>query len=166
MNKWQCALIMTCGVVTAVLNGCTGHGLARGDAIRNDAIIGTWQGQNGHVYEVERGAGASYTAHVTQTGGTEDTLHVDLIDVDRQIFCQIPIGDGADGAPLYHFGLIAIANDTIQHRPLDERWLNEHTGSDNGLVVCEDPATMRDLLRAAIRDRAFGPTDTLQRVQD
>ena len=148
-----------------VMTGCAAQGLARDNAVRNDSIIGTWKNTVGDVYTVRHGSGSSYIAEGTLADGTRNTLDIDLIEVNEQTIVQIPLGMGADGAPLYHFGLLAITSESIQHRPLNEQWLNEQTGSDNGLAVFNDPAHLRALLQRAIEDRAFGATETLKRVR-
>jgi len=148
---------------------------AKSERVRASAIAGTWVGSDGREFSIRETPGGGLRIKAPE--GDEHTGV--LVDIGGRSIIEIPMSDPArmsdDASPVYHYGLIRVSGDTMEHQPLNGAWLaSQQQGSSAiiaaplasgaGTVTATDPETMRALLKRAAADpNAWSQAEVLKR---
>ncbi len=148
---------------------------AKSERVSASAIAGTWVGTDGREFSIRETPGGGLRIKATE--GDEHTGV--LVDIGGRSIVEIPMSDPArmsdDASPVYHYGLIKVSGDTMEHQSLNPAWLTSQQqqssaivaaplASGAGTVTATDPETMRGLLKKAVADpNAWGAKEILTR---
>lgn len=148
---------------------------AKSEVVSPATIAGTWTSTDGRTFTIRETPGGGL-----RIKGPEGDEHSGvLVSMDGKSILEIPLSDpasmGKDAAPVYHYGLVTVSGDTMEHRSLNAAWLEgQQRGSSvivaaplasgAGSVTATDPETMRGLLKRAAQDRgAWSQAEVLKR---
>lgn len=162
----------------AALTGCqSGQSpvFAKSERVSASAIAGTWVGSDGREFSIRETPGGGL--RIKSPEGEEHTGV--LVDIGGRSIIEIPMSDPArmadEAAPVYHYGLVKVGGDTMEHQSLSPAWLTSQQqqgsaivaaplASGAGTVTATDPETMRALLKKAASDlNAWSAKETLTR---
>lgn len=148
---------------------------AKSERVDASSIAGTWDASDGRVFVIRETPGGGLRL---REPGKDEYTGV-LVNVEGRTVIEIPLSDparmGDDATPVYHYGLVRVSGDTMEHQPLNPAWLTgQQQGSSvivaaplvsgTGTVTATDPETMRGLLKKAVNDQnAWGKKETLKR---
>lgn len=163
----------------ASLSGCTTNQspvFAKSEVVSAESLAGTWTATDGRVFTIRETPGGGL-----RIKGPEGEHTGVLVSVGGRSIIEIPMSDPArmsdDASPVYHYGLVKVSGDTMEHQGLNAAWLTgQQQGSSSivaaplasgaGTVTATDPETMRGLLKKAAADpNAWGAKEILTRKQ-
>lgn len=167
-------------LAVAAVGGCTSSQssvFAKSEVVSAKSLAGTWTGADGRTLTIRETPGGGL--RIKDRDGNEHTGV--LADLGGRSIIEIPMSDPArmsdDASPVYHYGLVKVSGDTMEHQPLNAAWLaSQQQGSSSivaaplasgaGTVTATDPGTMRGLLRKAAGDpNAWGAKEILTRAK-
>lgn len=148
---------------------------AKSEVVSAKSLAGTWTASDGRTFTIRETPGGGL-----RIKGPEGDEHTGvLVSVGGRSIIEIPMSDPArmsdDASPVYHYGLVKVSGDTMEHQPLNAAWLTgQQQGSSAivaaplasgaGTVTATDPETMRGLLKKAAADaNAWGAKEILTR---
>lgn len=175
------AMAVAIGALAMVqLNGCKSSQspvFAKSEVVSAKSLAGTWTATDGRTFTIRETPGGGL--RIQDRDGNEHTGV--LVSVGGRSIIEIAMSDtasmGQDAAPVYHYGLVKIAGDTMEHQGLSAAWLTSQQqqssaivaaplASGAGTVTATDPETMRGLLKKAAGDpNAWGAKETLIRAK-
>ncbi|MCW5767889.1 MAG: hypothetical protein KIT19_04335 [Phycisphaeraceae bacterium] len=167
--------LLFCG---APLTGCKTHQsavFAKSEVVSPSSLKGTWTAADGRTFTIRETPGGGL--RIKDRDGNEHTGV--LVSIGGRSIIEIPMSDPArmsdDAAPVYHYGLVRVNGDTMEHQSLSPAWLSSQQqlssaivaaplASGAGTVTATDPETMRGLLKKAVGDpNAWGSKEILTR---
>ncbi len=171
-------IVATGVLAVASFTGCKGNLspiFARSEVVSPASLAGTWTATDGRVFTIRETRDDGLTIK-----GPEGEEHTGvLVNVGGRSIIEIPMSDPArmsdDASPVYHYGLVKVSGDTMEHQGLNAAWLtSQQQGSSSivaaplasgaGTVTATDPETMRGLLKKAAADpNAWGAKEILTR---
>lgn len=175
MRSMILSMILLSGAVLAGCRSGASPVFAKSERVSASAIAGTWAGTDGREFSIRETPGGGLRIKAPE--GDEHTGV--LVDIGGRSIIEIPMSDPArmsdDASPVYHYGLIRVSGDTMEHQPLNGAWLaSQQQGNSSivaaplasgaGTVTATDPETMRGLLKKAVADpNAWGAKEILTR---
>lgn len=148
---------------------------AKSEIVSPASLAGTWTTADGRAFVIEETHKNGLS--IKGPGGEEHTGV--LVNVGGRSIIEIPMSDTArmdeNAAPVYHYGLVKVTGDTMEHQGLSAAWLTSQQqgssaivaaplASGAGTVTAADPETMRGLLKKAAADaNAWGAKEILTR---
>ncbi|MBX3361093.1 MAG: hypothetical protein KF912_11880 [Phycisphaeraceae bacterium] len=159
--------------------GCKSHQspiFAKSEYVRASSLAGTWTSTDGRTFTIRETPGGGL---IISDGGESYTGV--LVNIGGSSILEIPMSDpsrmSVDASPVYHYGLVKVSGDTMEHQGLSPAWLaSQHQqssaivaaplASGTGTVTATDPETMRGLLKKAVADpNAWGAKEILTRKE-
>lgn len=173
------SLLLSCSLLGSIaLTGCKTHQsavFAKSEVVSPSSLKGTWTASDGRTFTIRETPGGGL-----RIKGPEGDEHTGvLVDIGGRSIIEIPMSDssrmGEGASPVYHYGLVRVSGDTMEHQGLNAAWLvGQQQGSSAivaaplasgaGTVTATDPETMRGLLKKAAADaNAWGAKEILTR---
>ncbi|MBX3315490.1 MAG: hypothetical protein KF902_01355 [Phycisphaeraceae bacterium] len=148
---------------------------AKSERVSASSIAGTWVTTDGRTFTIRETPGGGL--RIKDRDGNEHTGV--LVSIGGRSIIEIPMSDSSrmsdDASPVYHYGLVKVSGDTMEHQGLSAAWLTGQQqlssaivaaplASGAGTVTATDPETMRGLLKKAAADpNAWGVKEVLTR---